>query len=123
MNADSNGNRRREQIATVVRKLLGSLELQVMEYMWQAGEATVGQVTKAVESRRRIAYTTAMTVMVHLVDKGLLVRSKEGKRYRYRVAKSREDFLRETSRSMVRALVNELGGPGHRWVFGGNQQD
>jgi len=109
MSADSRENLPRGQAATVLEKLLGSLELEVMELMWQAQEATVRRVTEVIDRRRRIAYTTVMTVMGHLVDKGLLTRKREGKRYRYRVARSRQEFLQETSRNMVRALVNDFG--------------
>lgn len=109
MSADSRENLPRGQAATVLEKLLGSLELEIMEFMWQAQEATVQRVTEVIDKRRRIAYTTVMTVMGHLVNKGLLTRSREGKRYRYWVARSRQEFLQETSRNMVRALVNDFG--------------
>ncbi len=109
MIADSQGNLPKGQAATILKKLLGSLELEVMEFMWQAGEATVQRVADAINQRRPIAYTTVMTVMGHLVDKCLLTRTKEGKRYRYRVARSWDEFLHETSTSMIRALVDDFG--------------
>jgi len=109
MSADSHAKWPKGQGATVLKKLLGSLELEVMKSVWQTGEATVQQVVKAISRRRAIAYTTVMTVMGHLVDKGLLSRTMEGKRYRYVVARSRDEFLRETSKSMVRSLVDDFG--------------
>ncbi len=109
MSADNSGKRPKGQDITVLKKLLGSLELEVMEFMWQAGKATVRQVTEAINRKRSIAYTTVMTVMGHLVDKGLLARIKEGKRYHYRVAQSRDEFLHEISKRMVRTLVDDFG--------------
>ena len=109
MSADRRGKWPKGQDATVLKKLLGSLELQVMESVWQTGEATVQQVVQVISRRRPIAYTTVMTVMGHLVDKGLLSRTMEGKRYRYVVARSRDEFLRETSKSMIRTLVDDFG--------------
>ena len=50
-----------------------------------------------------------MTVMGHLVDKGLLTRVMEQKRYRYAVVKTREDFLREACRAKVRTLLDDFG--------------
>lgn len=94
---------------TVLKKLLGSLELEIMEFMWPVGEATVLQVVESINSRRRIAYTTVMTVMGHLADKGLLARTKEGKRYRYQVVRSKDEFLRETSEDMIRSLLEDFG--------------
>ena len=109
MNADNRGKKPKEQIVATVKKLLGSLELQVMEFMWQTGEATVQHVVKTINRRRPIAYTTVMTVMGHLVDKGLLARTMEGKRYRYQVARSRDEFLLDSSRSMIHTLVDDFG--------------
>lgn len=94
---------------SILRKLLGSLETQVMEFMWQTGEATVQEVTDALNRKRRTAYTTVMTVMVHLVDKGLLARTKEGKRYRYMVARDKQEFLRDSSNSRLQDLISDFG--------------
>ena len=109
MSADNRGKKPKEQIVATLKKLLGSLELEVMEFMWRAEEGTVQQVAGAINRRRPIAYTTVMTVMGHLVDKGLLARTMEGKRYRYLVAWSRDEFLHETSKNKVHSLVNDFG--------------
>ncbi len=109
MSDDNRGKKLKDQTATVLNKLLGSLELEIMEFMWRAEEASVQQVAGAINRRRPIAYTTVMTVMGHLVDKGLLSRTMEGKRYRYAVARSREEFLRETSRTRIRTLLDDFG--------------
>ncbi len=109
MSADKRSRKPKKQIVATLKKLLGSLELPVMEFMWQTGEATVQQVVKTINRKRPIAYTTVMTVMGHLVDKGLLSRTMEGKRYRYLVARSRDEFLHEASRSKVHSLVNDFG--------------
>lgn len=98
----------RQDLATL-KKLLGSLELEVMELLWQAGEATVRQMAERINRERPVAYTTVMTVMGHLVDKGLLTRVMEQKRYRYRVVRSRGDFLREACRTKVRTLLDDFG--------------
>ncbi len=109
MSANKRSQKAQEQVVATLKKLLGSLELPVMEFMWQKGEATVQQVVKTITCKRPIAYTTVMTVMGHLVDKGLLARTMEGKRYRYLVARSRDEFLHEASRSKVHSLVNDFG--------------
>ena len=109
MSANNRSKKPKEQIAATLKKLLGSLELEVMEFMWRAEEATVQQVVKTINRRRPIAYTTVMTVMGHLVDKGLLARTMEGKRYRYLVARSRDEFLLDSSRSMIHTLVDDFG--------------
>ncbi len=93
----------------ISKKLLGSLEAEVMECMWEVDEATVQHVVTVINGQRPIAYTTIMTVMGHLVDKGLLTRTTEGKKYLYKVAQNREEFLRTTSQNMVRRVLNDFG--------------
>ncbi len=97
------------QDIVILKKLLGSLELEVMECMWGISEATVQEVVKTINRRRPIAYTSVMTVMGHLVDKGLLTRTMDGKRYTYQVAQGRDEFIESISRKMVRALVDDFG--------------
>ncbi len=109
MNTDNRGERPEEKTAIICEKLLGSLELEVMEFMWQVEEATVQQVTMTINYKRTIAYTTVMTVMGHLVDKELLVRTMEGKRYRYQLARNRDEFLREASKRRIRTLLDDFG--------------
>jgi predicted transcriptional regulator len=107
---DNNRNTAQTKRANLIlRKVLGSLELEVMDFMWQTGQATVQQVTEAISRKEHKAYTTIMTVMVHLVGKGLLKRIKEGKRYRYKVAVDRQGFLRETVKSRLQTLVSDFG--------------
>lgn len=109
MSNHGDSNLTKEQTAAVLSNLLGSLELEVMEFMWQADEATVRQVGKSINRIRPIAYTTVMTVMGHLVDKGLLTRTMEGKRYHYRLTQSKSEFLYQASQRMIRTLVNDFG--------------
>lgn len=49
---------------------LGSLESEVIRVVWDNGEATVQQVKDILEPNRRLAYTTVMTVMSRLAEKG-----------------------------------------------------
>lgn len=109
MSANSRSKWSNGRETPVLKKLLGSLELEAMEYMWQAGDATVQKVVKAIYLRRPIAYTSVMTVMGHLVGKGLLSRTMEGKRYLYRVVQGRNEFLHSISRKMVRTMVDDFG--------------
>jgi predicted transcriptional regulator len=102
-----------------LHKLLGELEVRVMERLWQLGpsaEATVREVAQALEQERErddrpsVAYTTVMTVMSHLADKGLLTRIPlDKKTYLYRVALSREEFLERASQQLVDTLVADFG--------------
>jgi predicted transcriptional regulator len=71
---------------------LGPLENEVMEILWARNEATVREVLQLLQEERSIAYTTVMTIMNNLAQKGLLEREPQGKAYRYRVALTKEAF-------------------------------
>jgi len=72
---------------------LGELEHAIMEHVWNLGHpTTVPEVHEALTLTRGLAYTTVMTVMNRLFEKGLLERSEERRPYTYRARVSREDF-------------------------------
>src|SRR5215210_1351708 len=56
----------------VLHKLLGDLELEIMELMWERKQATVRDIVMQLRPTRPRAYTTIMTVMFHLAEKDLL---------------------------------------------------
>lgn len=95
--------------APKVDKYLGELETAIMSILWERSEATVHEVVSALEPHHPVAYTTAMTVMRRLVDKGLLTRTLQGRSYTYRPALSREQFLTRVSSRIVRDLVSDFG--------------
>ena len=83
---------------------LGELEAEVMSEVWQRGAATVHDVTAALQAHRPLAYTTVMTVMSRLADKGLLERTKEGRAFIYRPATSRDELAGSMLSNLVRRL-------------------
>lgn len=93
-----------------LQKLLGDLEIEIMEEMWKLGSATVREITTPMQKKRPVAYTTIMTVMVHLSEKGLLTRTSiDKKTHLYHVALSREEFLARESRKMVDSMLADFG--------------
>ncbi|MET0413225.1 MAG: BlaI/MecI/CopY family transcriptional regulator [Polyangiaceae bacterium] len=89
---------------------LHELEAAVMDVVWSKGLVSfaVADVLAQLERTREIAYTTVMTTLARLHDKGLLTREREGKRYLYSVRLSREEFLESTAREV---LDRAVGGP------------
>lgn len=65
---------------------LGGTEMEVLRHVWALGRATVREVHERVEADRPLAYTTVMTVMKNLADKGLLAYEQDGTAYVYRAA-------------------------------------
>lgn len=74
---------------------LGSSEAQIMELTWKHGPMTVKRALFLLPAELKLAYTTVMTIMYRLAEKGLLEREKQGRNYVYRPAVSRDEFLRE----------------------------
>jgi predicted transcriptional regulator len=62
---------------------LAPLELDCMNALWPLEEATVRQVQEALSARRPRAYTTIMTILDRLAQKGIVARRKVGKAYVY----------------------------------------
>lgn len=82
------------------------LELEILKILWQHEPATVRQVRDALAPERDLAYTTVMTMMSIMHDKGYVTRTKDGRSFVYRSA-YRED---KTSRSMLQDVVDRLFG-------------
>jgi predicted transcriptional regulator len=68
-------------------------ELAIMKVVWQKDEATVRDVYEALREARPIAYTTVMTMMRILQEKGYLTRVTHDKAHVYRPAKPRQQVI------------------------------
>ena len=79
-------------------------ELEIMKLVWRKGQATVRDVYEALLERRKIAYTTVMTMMRVLERKGYLKTRREDRAYVYRPAHPE----RQVVRSMVREFVDRV---------------
>lgn len=65
---------------------LGETEMEVLHHVWELGEASVAEVRERILKNRKVAYTTIMTVMKNLADKGFLKYRKQGITYIYSAA-------------------------------------
>lgn len=70
---------------------LGESEMEILHHVWELGEATVANVQERVLEHRKVAYTTVMTIMKNLNDKGFLKYRKQGATYVYSAAIKPED--------------------------------
>jgi len=80
-----------------------------MDVVWSQAPVTVRDVVRELPGRRRPAYTTVMTVMNRLVDKGLLRRRPQGQSYRYSATKTETEFLRGASRLAIDQYLRTFG--------------
>lgn len=91
--------------------LLGPLEQEVMEVVWDLEDATVRDVHARLAARRKIAYTTVMTTMTRLATKGLLRRDTDELAHRYRPVISRDAYGRSTVASVLSWLMDRYPEP------------
>ena len=84
-------------------KQMGDLEADIMGVVWEKGKATVQEVLDALAPHRMLAYTTVMTVMSRLAEKGMLTREKEGRAFIY----SRR-CPKTAARTLLQSLVRRL---------------
>jgi predicted transcriptional regulator len=76
-------------VGSDVEKILGPLEAEVMKTVWASRRTvSVRDVLERLNRKRArpLAYTTVMTVMARLADKGILRRSLQGRGYVYEAA-------------------------------------
>lgn len=73
----------------------------VMNIIWQRGEATVGEVWQAFSVRRPVARNTVLTLVARLEEKGWLRRRAEGNVLRYSATVPRQTALRQIARRLV----------------------
>jgi predicted transcriptional regulator len=90
---------------------LHELEAQIMEEVWRQEETTVKQVMEALNRKAKPprAYTTYMTVMQRLDDKGLLDRRRTGRQDTYTPRMTREHYQELRAAAEVQGLVDEFG--------------
>ncbi len=67
---------------------LGELQSEVLQWVWQRGEATVADVVGHLGRRRPMAYTTVLVAMQKLEKKGWLTHRTQGRAYVYQPARS-----------------------------------
>lgn len=93
-----------------ISKVLGELESEIMEIIWQRQHPlSVAEVVKVISDKRKIAYTTVMTIMGRLVEKGLLTRNLSGSSYLYHPKVNREKFVARTVHNIFTSTISTLG--------------
>jgi predicted transcriptional regulator len=79
-------------------------ELEIMKIVWDRDSATVRDVYEALLARRKVAYTTVMTMMKILEQKKYLKRDQSDRAHIYRPAQPK----RQVIGAMVKEFVNRV---------------
>ncbi|HXT72839.1 MAG TPA: BlaI/MecI/CopY family transcriptional regulator [Candidatus Angelobacter sp.] len=86
---------------------LAPLELDCMTALWLLGEGTVREIRETLAPRRPRAYTTIMTIMDRLTQKGIVERQRTGRAWKYRANLSKEDAR---AHAVAQVVENFFGG-------------
>lgn len=92
-------------------RVLGPLELEVMEVVWRKGEATVREVQQIFLRKREIAYTTILTELRNLYRKHFLTRKRGEVGFIYYPRQTREEFIEARVGQIVDLLLDQFPGP------------
>jgi predicted transcriptional regulator len=68
-------------------------ELEVLKVLWDRGPSTVREVMDVLNAERPRAYTSVMSLLNVMTDKGLVVRQPQGRAFIYRPKEAREATL------------------------------
>lgn len=82
-------------------RTLTDAELRIMEVLWSKGSATVAEVAEALAGEDGSAYTTILTMMGILRDKGYLTCRKETRAHVYTPKVNRETAARKAVRHLL----------------------
>jgi predicted transcriptional regulator len=84
--------------------MLGPLELEVMDVLWNFGASNVRDVVG--QMQRELAYTTVMTTLDRLYKKGLLGREMTERAFVYAPKLTREEWNRRRAGEMMAGFLS-----------------
>lgn len=91
-------------------RTLTDSEHRIMEVLWIKGSATVAEVAEALAGKDGSAYTTILTMMRILRDKGYLACRKQGRAHIYTPRVNRDTAARKAVRHLLAKFF--AGSPG-----------
>ena len=83
---------------------ISSAEHEVMEVLWSEAPLTAAEVAERVPADRGWSIRTVKTLLYRLLAKGVLSHEEEGRRYLYRPAVERDDYVAQESRRLLDRL-------------------
>jgi predicted transcriptional regulator len=93
------------------KPVLTDQELEIMKIIWTRGTATVRDVYEELLTRRKIAYTTVMTMMGILEQKGHLKKSADERAYVYTPAQPKDEVVSNMVHDFLKRVFNGSAKP------------
>ena len=86
-------------------------ELEIMKVVWERGSATVREVYEEILKRRKIAYTTVLTMMGILEQKGRLKKEDSDRAYVYSPAEPQSEVVGSMVQDFIKRVFNGSAQP------------
>jgi predicted transcriptional regulator len=86
-------------------------ELEIMKVVWERENVTVRDVYEALLERRKVAYTTVMTMMKILEQKQYLKKNQADRAYVYRPARPKRQVIGDMVRDFINRVFNGSAEP------------
>ena len=83
---------------------ISGAEHEVMEVLWRKSPLTAAEVAERVPAERKWSVRTVKTLLARLLAKGALEHEEQGRRYLYRPAVARDEYVGEESRRLIERL-------------------
>jgi BlaI family penicillinase repressor len=80
---------------------IGEAEYAVMEVLWRDAPLTAAEVADRAPAERGWNIRTVKTMLSRLLAKGVLAHEEDGRRYLYRPAVAREDYVAHESGRLI----------------------
>jgi BlaI family penicillinase repressor len=93
------------------KAILTNQELEIMKIVWKRGESTVREVYEDLLKHRKIAYTTVMTMMGTLEQKGRLRKAERGRAYVYTPVETQTKVVGNMVQEFVKRVFNGSASP------------
>lgn len=86
---------------------LTEAELRLMRVLWKLGELPVSEIVSALSRKTPLAYTTVMTTMKVLVEKGYVTHRKEGRAFLYTAVVDEEAANSSALRHILKSFFHD----------------
>jgi predicted transcriptional regulator len=89
-----------------LQAFFGELEAEIMEILWDRGPLKGKDIFEAMKDKRKIAYTTVLTVLDRLSRKGFVKKKKKFRSTIFIPTIAKKDFQSLVAQKLVRSAIN-----------------
>lgn len=80
-----------------------------MNLVWAHPHASVREIVNLIDKKKPVAYTTILTILHRLHEKGMVTRQQAQKAYRYTPKISKESYSKNVAQSFIKKFFQSFG--------------